>query len=177
MDVKNCGFFAQSPIRFCFGWDEEDEQCIMLKQVILQQIQLLRRQGCNSFFVVPDSGAGLWFCEIINVIRNNHSDLMLQCILPHEELATKWHPALRQRYFTVLEECTHLTTAARPDDSDAVEKALKYMIKQCDFVVAVYNPRLNHGSAIDYAMTDLYVSKKTCLLIDPETLEMKLLRA
>lgn len=58
MIVKSCGFLTHAPLRFKFGWDEEDEQCIALKQVILQQIQLLRYEGCNSFYVVPDSGAG-----------------------------------------------------------------------------------------------------------------------
>ena len=79
MDVKNCGFISHAPFRFAFGWDEEDEQCMVLKQVMLQQIQLIRSQGCKSFYVVPDSGAGLWFGEMVNVLRNEDSDLMLQC--------------------------------------------------------------------------------------------------
>lgn len=63
MDVKNRGFISHAPIRFEFGWDEEDERCAVLKQVMLQRIQLLRSQNCKSFYVVPDSGAGLWFVK------------------------------------------------------------------------------------------------------------------
>ena len=59
MDVKTCGFLSHVPTRFQFGWDEEATLCIHMKQVILQQIQLLRRAGYNSFYVVPDSGAEL----------------------------------------------------------------------------------------------------------------------
>lgn len=44
MDVKCCGFPSHAPTRFKFGWDEGDVLCIELKQVILQQIQLLRQR-------------------------------------------------------------------------------------------------------------------------------------
>ena len=63
MDVKTCGFLAHVPTRFRFGWDEEAPLCTALKQVLLQQFQLLRRAGYGSFYVVPDSGAGLWAGE------------------------------------------------------------------------------------------------------------------
>ena len=84
MVVKTCGFLSHVPTRFKFGWDEEDSLCIDLKQVLLQQIQLLRRAGCTSFYVVPDSGAGLWAGEILNLLRHDDPALLLQCLLPHE---------------------------------------------------------------------------------------------
>lgn len=45
MDIKTCGFLSHVPTRFQFGWDEEATLCIHMKQVILQQIQLLRWGG------------------------------------------------------------------------------------------------------------------------------------
>ena len=89
MDVKTCGFLSHVPTRFKFGWDEEVPLCLGLKQVLLQQIQFLRRAGCTSFYVVPDSGAGLWIGEILNLLRHDDPSLLLQCLLPHEEIATK----------------------------------------------------------------------------------------
>ena len=98
MDVKTCGFLSHVPTRFKFGWDEEDPLCIGLKQVLLQQIQFLRRAGCTSFYVVPDSGAGLWIGEILNLLRHDDPSQLLQCLLPHEEIGAKWSPELRDRY-------------------------------------------------------------------------------
>ena len=174
MDVKNCGFISHAPIRFEFGWDEEDERCAVLKQVMLQRIQLLRSENCKSFYVVPDSGAGLWFGEMVNMLRNEDSNILLQCILPHEELSTKWHPNLRQRYFTLLEQCTHLMVVSRPNDSYATEKALCYMVECCDYMLAVYSPRLCGNDAVDRVMTGLGESMKPYLQIDPDTLELRL---
>lgn len=174
MDVKNCGFITHAPFRFAFGWDEEDEQCTVLKQVMLQQIQLLRSQGCKSFYVVPDSGAGLWFGEMVNILRNEDADLMLQCILPHEELSTKWHPDLRRRYFSLLEQCTHLMVVSRPDDELAVEKALRYTVECCDLILTVYSPRLRRNNAVDRIMAEMEESEHAYLQIEPDTLELRL---
>ena len=174
MDVKTCGFLSHIPTRFKFGWDEEDPLCIDLKQVLLQQIQLLRQKGCTSFYVVPDSGAGLWAGEILNLLRQDDPSLLLQCLLPHEKIATKWSPELRDRYFTLLEQCTHLAAVSRPDDPNAVKNALKQMIDYSDFVIAVYAPASRRGDPVDQAMDDLRKTEKPYLMIHPDTLELQL---
>ena len=174
MDVKTCGFLSHVPTRFKFGWDEEDPLCIDLKQVLLQQIQLLLRAGCTSFYVVPDSGAGLWIGEILNLLRHDDPSQLLQCLLPHEEIATKWSPELRDRYFTLLEQCTHLAAVSRPDDPNAVKNALGRMIDCSDFVIAIYDPASRRGDTVDQAMDDLQSSGKPYLMIHPDTLELQL---
>ena len=174
MDVKTCGFLSHVPTRFKFGWDEEDPLCLGLKQVLLQQIQLLLRAGCTSFYVVPDSGAGLWTGEILNFLRHDDPALLLQCLLPHEEIATKWSPELRDRYFALLEQCTHLAAVSRPDDPNAVKNALSRMIDCSDFVIAVYDPASRRGDTVDQAMDDLQSSGKPYLMIHPDTLELQL---
>ena len=173
MDVKTCGFLSHVPTRFKFGWDEEDPLCIDLKQVLLQQIQFLRRAGCTSFYVVPDSGAGLWIGEILNLLRHDDPSLLLQCLLPHEEIATKWSPELRDRYFALLEQCTHLSAVSRPGHGDAVGLALTKLIDVSDFVIAVYAPESRRGDAVDWAMEYLQETGKPYLRIHPDTLELK----
>ena len=174
MDVKTCGFLSHIPTRFPFGWDEEATLCIHMKQVILQQIQRLRQLGCNSFYIVPDSGAGLWTGEIINLLRNHDPSLLLQCILPHEEIANKWSPELRDRYFALLEQCTHLTAVSRPGDGDAMGLALTRMIDASDFVLAVYDPESRRGDAVEQAVEHLRETGKPYLRIHPDTLELQL---
>lgn len=173
MDVKTCGFLSHTASRFRFGWDEESQDCAMLKQVMLQQIQRLRIMGCRSFYVVPDSGASLWFGELINLLRQQDPELLLQCILPHEEIASKWHPNLRERYFALLEQCTHLTAETRPGDPAATELALNHMLRYCDFVIAVYDPASSRGDPVDRAAEALQQSGKPWLAIHPDTLELE----
>lgn len=144
-----------------------------LKQVLLQQIQLLRQKEYTSFYVVPDSGAGLWAGELLNMLRHDDPSLLLQCLLPHEEIATKWSPELRDRYFALLVQCTHLTAVSRPDDPDAVKKSLTRMIDYSDFVIAVYDPASYRGDAVDQAMDYLRETEKPYLMIHPDTLELQ----
>ena len=99
-----CAIIGQNPMRFPWGFDEEDDRCRKLKIELAQQIMALRQSGVSQFLVACDCGVGLYAAEIINGLRTTDRDLMLICYTPHEEQATKWAPYLRERYFTMLEK-------------------------------------------------------------------------
>ena len=80
-----------------------------MKMELAQQIMVLRQQGVTHFSVACDYGVGLYAAELINVLRDNDPELMLFCVTPYEEQATKWTPELRERYFDMLVKCTHMT--------------------------------------------------------------------
>ena len=101
-----CAIIGQNPMRFPWGFDEEDDHCRKLKIELAQQIMMLRQNGVSQFLTACDCGVGLYAAEIINGLRMTDHDLMLLCYTPHEEQATKWAPYLRERYFTMLGKCT-----------------------------------------------------------------------
>ena len=84
-----------------------------MKMGLAQQIMVLRQQGVTHFSVACDYGVGLYAAELINVLRDNDPELMLFCVTPYEEQATKWTPELRERYFDMLIKCTHMTAVIR----------------------------------------------------------------
>ncbi len=87
-----CAVIGQPPMRFPWGFDEEDEGCNALKLALAQRIMELRQQGVTCFSVVTDCGIGLYAGEIVNALRAHDPDLMLFVVTPHEEQATKWAP-------------------------------------------------------------------------------------
>ena len=97
-----------------------------MKMELAQQIMVLRQQGVTHFSVVCDYGVGLYAAEIINALRNDDSELMLFCITPYEEQATKWTPALRERYFDMLIKCTHMTAATVGQIKAIMQKPAPY---------------------------------------------------
>ena len=99
---KSCAILGHNPMRFAWGFDEEAAECHDMKMELAQQIMVLRQQGVTHFSVACDYGVGLYAAEIINALRNDDPELMLFCITPYEEQATKWTPALRERYFDML---------------------------------------------------------------------------
>ena len=87
---KSCAILGHNPMRFAWGFDEEAAECHDMKMELAQQIMVLRQQGVTHFSVACDYGVGLYAAEIINALRNDDSELMLFCITPYEEQATKW---------------------------------------------------------------------------------------
>ena len=115
-----CAVIGQNPMRFPWGFDEEDDRCRKLKIELAQQIMMLRQNGVSQFLTACDCGVGLYAAELVNGLRaTTDHDLMLICYTPHEEQATKWAPYLRERYFTMLEKCTYISAvceAGAPED-------------------------------------------------------------
>ena len=165
-----CAVLGQAPMRFPWGFDEEDSQCKALKLELLQQIMALRQMGVARFMVACDPGVGLYAAEAVNLLRETDADLMLFCVTPYEEQATKWAPYLRERYFTMLEKCTHLTASNSIWTPSAQLDAYKRIIGQSDLALSVYDPAAAWGDASDKAMDDAAALHKPCVLIHPDTL-------
>ena len=153
-----CAVIGQNPMRFPWGFDEEDDRCRKLKIELAQQIMMLRQNGVSQFLTACDCGVGLYAAELVNGLRaTTDHDLMLICYTPHEEQTTKWAPYLRERYFTMLEKCTHISAVCEVGAPDAQLHAYKKIIDLADVVLAVYDRDTQSAdsaedSALAYAM-------------------------
>ena len=168
---KSCAIFGHNPMRFTWGFDEEADECREMKLELLQQIMVLRQQGVTRFSVACDCGVGLYAAELINVLRDNDPELMLFCITPYEEQATKWTPELRERYFDMLVKCTHMTAVYRHKQPGAQLEAYRTIIQQSDMVLAVYDPTSARGDDADAALQYAQELKRPILLIHPDSRE------
>ena len=165
-----CAVIGQNPMRFPWGFDEEDDRCRKLKIELAQQIMMLRQNGVSQFLTACDCGVGLYAAELVNGLRaTTDHDLMLICYTPHEEQATKWAPYLRERYFTMLEKCTLIAAVCEVGAPDAQLQAYKKIIDLADVVLAVYDRDTQSAdsaedSALAYAVD---IAHKSVLLLDP----------
>lgn len=163
-----CAIIGQNPMRFPWGFDEEDDRCRKLKIELAQQIMALRQSGVSQFLVACDCGVGLYAAEIINGLRTTDHDLMLICCTPHEEQSTKWAPYLRERYFDMLINCTCMSAVCEVGAPDAQLHAYRQIIDLADVVLAVYDKDTSptggaEDSALAYAM-----ARKPILIVDPK---------
>lgn len=165
-----CAIIGQNPMRFPWGFDEEDDRCRKLKIELAQQIMVLCQGGVSQFLVACDCGVGLYAAEIVNGLRaTTDHDLMLLCYTPHEEQATKWAPYLRERYFDVLEKCTYISAVCEVGAPEAQLQAYRQIIDLADAVLVVYDrdtPPAGSAedSALAYAMD---VARKPVLALGP----------
>ncbi len=137
-----CAIFGQNTICFKWGFDEEDKYCIAMKQELLQKIMELRQQNVTQFFTACDHGIGLYAAEQINVLMETDRDMKLFCTAPHEGQSTKWAPYLRDRYFKMLENCTHMEYVAPFQQSGAQLLAYKRIIDLADMILTVFDTEL-----------------------------------
>ena len=164
-----CAVIGQHPLRFPWGFDEEDDGCRRMKLEMAQRIMELRQYGVTEFQVACDPGVGLYAAEIVNALRENGSAIRLVCVMPHEEQATKWTPQLRERYFNMLAGCTELDCIDFHEQPDAQLLAYQRIIKQSGVVLAVYAPDLADGSAEDRAVAYARALGRPIMFLHPET--------
>ena len=173
-----CAVMGQHPLRFSWGFDEEDDRCRKLKIELAQQIMVLRQNGVSQFLVACDCGVGLYAAEIINGLRTTDRDLMLLCYTPHEEQATKWAPYLRERYFDVLEKCTYISAVCEAGAPSAQLQAYKKIIDLADVVLCVYDTDIPAtSSAEDRALAYAEGQHKSLVLLHPTELTTKQISA
>ena len=164
-----CAVIGQNPMRFPWGFDEEDKFCSKMKMELAQQVMVLRQGGVSQFLVACDCGVGLYAAEIVNGLRMTDHDLMLICCTPHEEQSTKWAPYLRERYFDMLINCTCMSAVCEVGAPDAQLQAYKKIIDLADVVLAVYDRDMQpadsaEDSALAYAVD---IAHKSVLVLDP----------
>ena len=168
-----CAVIGQPPMRFPWGFDEEDSRCCRMKLEMAQHILELCQCGVTEFQVACDPGVGLYAAEVVNALRENGSTIRLVCVLPHEEQATKWTPQLRERYFNMLSTSAELDCIDCHEQPNAQLLAYQRIIKRSTVVLAVYDPDLADGSAEDRAVAYALVLGRPVMLIHPETLKIK----
>lgn len=132
-----CAIIGQHPMRFPWGFDEEDTQCRRMKLELAQCIMELRQCGVTEFQVACDPGVGLYAGEIVNITKQNDEAMRLVCVIPFEEQATKWTPQLRERYFDMLADCTDLSCVDYAGRIKTKNKQFHDLLRICDEVTVV----------------------------------------
>ncbi len=171
-----CAVMGQPPMRFPWGFDEEDERCRKMKLELAQQIMALHQRGVTQFLTACDCGVGLYAAEIVNALRTAQPEVMLLCYTPCEEQATKWAPALRERYFAVLGQCTRVTAVCPRQERGAQWRAYRRIIDLADMVLFVYDSTSAANGAEDRAFACAAVVRKPLLVLDPLRLTTQMRR-
>ncbi len=165
-----CAVMGQHPMRFPWGFDEEDASCAKMKMELAQQIMALRQGGVSQFLVACDCGVGLYAAEIVNGLRMTDRDLMLLCYTPHEEQATKWAPYLRERYFDMLAACTYLSAVCEVGAPDAQLQTYRQIIDLADVVLYVSDTDAPAASGAEDTALAYALAQKPVLVLHPTEL-------
>lgn len=168
--LATCCFVGHSPKSLSFGFDEESDNCMRLKQLIKEQvIYLIEDFGVSHFISGVDLGISQYAAEIVLALKRDYPEITLECIIPSENHATKWMVAQRERYFSILERCDKETLLQRHHTKDCMKKRNNHIISQSTYVLAVWNGRPGGTRNI---VSIAHQMEKTVIVIDPNTFEV-----
>lgn len=165
-----CAFAGHRPMRFSFGYDEEDEKCIQLKKVLAEQVETLIRCGVSTFYSGMELGVDTWGADIVLKEKKQYANVRLIAVLPCETQANRWSPEQRERYFDTLAECDDVITLNTHYIPDCMFQRNRYLVDHAGYLLAVYDGGGKGGTAY----TVRYAQKKNrqIVVIRPDTLEV-----
>jgi len=165
-----CAFTGHRPVRFSFGYDEEDEKCIRLKLTLAAQISRLIESGVSTFYTGMALGTDQWCAEIVLYMKRQYRKVRLVAVLPCETQASKWSPEQRERYFNTLANCDDVITLNTRYTPQCMLERNRYMVDHAAYLLAVYDGGNKGGTA--YTVRYAREKKREIIVIRPDTLEL-----
>lgn len=168
--ILTCAFTGHRPMRFSFGYDEEDERCVQLKKVLAEQVETLIRCGVSTFYSGMGLGVDTWGAGIVLGKKKQYTNVRLIAVLPCETQANRWSPEQRERYFNTLAECDDVITLNTHYTPDCMFQRNRYLVDHADYLLAVYDGREKGGTA--YTVRYAQQKSRQIVVIRPDTLEV-----
>ena len=159
---KICAIFAADPMCFPWGYDEEDDTCILMKQTMKNEIRRTVENGYTRFHVAMDNGFGLYAAEYILELLRKDPRLSLHCFLPNEGQATKWTPEHRERYFNTLAGASNVVTV-KAEDWTLLDYEAKWAAGEEAQLVITVTSGIMTDSVTEQAKRDLYTQDERAL--------------
>jgi uncharacterized phage-like protein YoqJ len=165
-----CAFTGHRPMKFSFGYDEEDEKCIRLKRVLAEQIETLIKCGVSMFYSGMGLGVDQWGTSIVLDKKKQYPNVRLNAVLPCETQANRWSPEQRERYFDTLAQCDDVITLNAHYTPDCMFQRNRYLVDQAGYILAVYDGGEKGGTA--YTVRYAREKNRRIIVIRPDTLEV-----
>lgn len=161
-----CAFTGHRPQAYRFGYDEKHPDCLRLKALMREEILKLIHSGISTFLSGMAQGADTWGAEIVLELEKFYPHLHLIAVLPCETQANLWSDRQRERYFSILSQCSQTVYTAKYYTPDCMLKRNRWLVDHSNVLLAIYNPCSQGGTA--YTVQYAYQKKRTVMIINPE---------
>lgn len=167
---KTCAFTGHRPQNFSWKYDETAPECILLKNIINQQISILTDNGYTDFLSGMALGVDIWAAEIVLNLRKKNPALKLHCILPCKNQAEKWPLSARNLYNNILAQADSLIYTSRQYHANCMLERNRFLVENASLLLAVYNGQKQSGTAA----TLRYAQKlnRQIITINPNTMQI-----
>lgn len=160
-----CAFTGHRPKSFPWKYNEAAPDCILLKDILAEQIRLLVDSGVTDWLSGMALGVDLWAAELVQGLKKKNPALHLHCILPCERQECKWLASEQERYRSILRQADEVIYVNREYRDGCMLKRNRYLVDHSSVLLAVYNGTYRSGTG----MTIRYAKQldREVIVIDP----------
>ena len=167
----SCCFTGHRPLKLPWGYDENNEKCLCLKQILKEQIAELSQKGVRLFLTGMADGVDIYAAEAVIELKREHPEWKIKLIgiIPYAGQegcsGTKYYA----RYQNILQNADRYFVLSPHYTQDCLLERNRFMVDQSKYVLAVYNgEKGGTGYTINYARQ----KNRDITIIDPETIEI-----
>ena len=142
-----CAFTGHRPQNLPWQFNENDKNCLKLKQILNQQISQLAKNGFTDFLSGMALGSDTWAAEAVLNLRKKKPALKLHCILPCKTQAEKWPVSEQERYQKILAQADSIFFTSRNYHPNCMLERNRFMVEKARLLLAVYNGQPHSGTA------------------------------
>lgn len=108
MIETTCAFTGHRPKSFPWKYNEAAPGCVLLKEVLTEQIKVLADRGITDFLSGMAQGVDLWCAQIVLELRKKNPAPRLHCILPCEGQESRWAVSAQEHYHSILAQANEV---------------------------------------------------------------------
>ena len=160
-----CAFTGHRPRSFPWKYNEAVPDCVLLKEVLADQIKELADRGVTDWLSGMAQGVDLWCAQIVLALRKENPALKLHCVLPCERQESKWTASAQERYRSILAQANEVIYVGQEYSRDCMLERNRYLVDHSSILLAVYNGtwRSGTGATVRYALKQ----GREVIIIDP----------
>lgn len=160
-----CAFTGHRPSRFPWGYDETNQNCIALKEILTGEIIQLTDIGVTGFLSGMAVGVDTWASVIVLALREKNPAIKLHCILPCKTQADNWSSTSQTIYRSILERADSIVYVSREYHKICMMERNRFLVDHSDILLAVCQevPRSGTMATINYARK----MNREIIIIDP----------
>ncbi len=137
----SCCFTGHRESKLPWRHNEDDKNCVSLKESIYDAVEAVYRSGRRHFICGMATGCDFYFCEAVLALREEHPEVTIEAAIPFEGQSAAWTSEQKQRYLRLVSECDYQTVVQRDYSPDCYMNRNRYMVDSSSVLIAAYNGR------------------------------------
>ena len=133
-----CSFTGPRPDKLPWGYDENGQDCLRLKNRIYDMVEAAYSSGMRHYICGMAEGCDMYFAEAVITLRDEYPGITLEAAIPCEGQSLNWSASQRKRYDYLVHQCDEETILQQQYTPECMLKRNKYMVDNSSLLIAVY---------------------------------------